>query len=376
MLVLAILVILGGILLFVYNSRNGGGGGLIQGDWIQFYAKGKDSGFSFKDIELLRQLAVKSELEEPSSLFWSQDQLDRCIKAMIRNSKAAGEHKNPEVQEFLSRLYDYRKRIELDRPKSLQGLTSTRELQEEQRLRILLSGTGVFGSYIIKNTRDYLTIARPTGENLPQSYRWRGSQVSIYFWRNEDAGYVFDTDVLDEVYSKGISALQIRHSDSVFRTQKRKSTRIKTHWPAFLYLLADGETSDNIESTPGLKCFIEDISDGGCALSIGGKTAPGLRIKIQFEIDKDPLIMCGTVRSVDYKEGENRSLLHVEAEVMPLTTRNHIMAQVFGMVDDEEGLPLRILDDETGEAGAGAAGLEALGTGLEQGETTPESTLF
>ena len=45
--------------------------------WVQFYAKGKDSGFSFKEIELLRQLAVKSNLEEPSALFWSQNQLDR-----------------------------------------------------------------------------------------------------------------------------------------------------------------------------------------------------------------------------------------------------------------------------------------------------------
>ncbi|MDR0496376.1 MAG: PilZ domain-containing protein, partial [Treponema sp.] len=33
--------------------------------WVQFYAKGKDCGFSLKEIELLRQLAVKSNLENP-----------------------------------------------------------------------------------------------------------------------------------------------------------------------------------------------------------------------------------------------------------------------------------------------------------------------
>jgi c-di-GMP-binding flagellar brake protein YcgR len=385
MLVLVILVVLGGAFLFFYGSKNGGGGMAgIQGDWIQFYAKGKDSGFSFKDIEMLRKLAVKSDLEDPSSLFWSQEQLDRCIKAMIKNAKTTGEDKDPDTQEFLARLYDYRKKIELDKPKSLQGLNSTHELFEEQRLRVLISGTGVFGSHIIKNTRDYMTIARPVGDNLPQSYKWKGSHVSIYFWRNEDAGYVFDTDVLDEVYSKGIAALQIRHSDSVFRTQKRKSTRIKTHLPAFLYLLADGEIQDTIESSPGLICFVEDLSDGGCALSIGGKTAPGLRIKVQFELDKDPLVMCGTVRSVDYRESENRSLLHVEAETLPLATRNHILAQVFGMVDNENDLPLRVLDGDEGDgAGSGpgagvemmpGAGveIEGLGANLEQLDESPE----
>ncbi|MDR2516311.1 MAG: PilZ domain-containing protein [Spirochaetaceae bacterium] len=349
MLFLIIFVILGGAFLVVYNSRGGGGSGAkggIQGEWIQFVVKGKDSGFSFKEIELLKKLAIKSELEDPTSLFWSQEQLDRCIKSLIKNARASGEDQEPGTQEFLSRLYDYRKKIEVDRPKSLQGISSTRELVEEQRVRVLISGTGVFGSYIIKNTRDYLTIARPAGENLPQSYKWRGAHISIYFWRNEDAGYVFDTDVIDEVYSKGMAALQLKHSESVFRTQKRKSTRLKTHLPAFLYLLGDGASTDTVETRPGLKCFMEDLSDGGCALSIGGKTAPGLRIKVQFELDGDALVMSGTVRSVDYREMENRSLLHVEAETLPLATKNHILGQVLGMIDEEDELPLRLVDEQ------------------------------
>jgi c-di-GMP-binding flagellar brake protein YcgR len=363
MVFLVIFVVLGGIFLFIYNSRNGGGLPGVQGDWIQFYVKGKDSGFSFREIELLRKLAQKTDMEDPSALFWSQDALTRCIKTLIKNTKESGEHKDPETQEFLSKLYDYRKKIELEKPKSLQGLNNTRELSEGQRLRVLIAGTGVFGSAIVKITRDYITITRPQGENLPQSYRWKGSRISLYFWRNEDAGYVFDTDVMDEVYSRGIPALQIRHSDQVFRTQKRKAARIKTHLPAFLYLMADGQVTDNIETSRGLRCIIEDLSETGCALSIGGKTAPGLRIKVQFEMDGDPLVMCGTVRSVDYREAENRSVLHVEAEQVPLTTRNHILAELFGMNMTEEELPFRIPD--------GASGVPDSLAGLENGDLEP-----
>jgi c-di-GMP-binding flagellar brake protein YcgR len=346
MLFLIITTIAGGVFLLIVNARSRGMGGIIQGDWIQFYAKGKDSGFSFKELELLRRLAVKSELEDPTALFWSQMQLDRCIKQMVRQIRITGKDKDRETQEFLAKLYDYRKKIELEKPKVLYGLTDTHQLPEEQRLRVLLSGTGVFGSYIIKNTKEYITIARPAGANLPQSFHWKGTHISIYFWRSEDAGYVFDTDVIDEVYSKGFEALQIGHSNSVFRTQKRKSVRIKTQLPAYLYLLGDGENSVELETKPGLKCVVEDLSDGGCALAIGGKTAPGLKVKVQFELSGDPLIMCGTVRSVDYKEDQNKSILHIEAGELPLETRNHILAEVFGMTDDEESLSFRIAGEQ------------------------------
>ncbi|MDR3248765.1 MAG: PilZ domain-containing protein, partial [Treponema sp.] len=64
--------------LYYFRKRPG-----VQGSWIQFFAKGSDAGFSLKEIELLRKLATKCNLEDPASLFWSQNQLDLCIRAMV-----------------------------------------------------------------------------------------------------------------------------------------------------------------------------------------------------------------------------------------------------------------------------------------------------
>jgi c-di-GMP-binding flagellar brake protein YcgR len=319
-----------------------------QTSWIQFFAKGKDAGFSFKEIELLRRLAVSSNLEDPSSLFWSQNQLDVCIRSLVRNTRFSGS--NQTTQDFLSKLYDYRKKIEMEKPRIKNGISSSRQVGESQKLRILVSGTGVFNSQVIKNTAQYMTIARPVNSNIPVSFSWTGVAVSVYFWREEDAGYVFDSTVVDEVFSKGVSSLKIEHSDSLFRTQKRKSVRIKTHKLAFLYLLANDEAPDKIETAPGLKCFVEDLSDTGCAVTIGGKAMAGLRVKVQFSIDNVPIIMSGTVRSVEFKGEENRSLLHIQANSLPLEMRNHILGEVFGMLpEEEEDLPFRAIDEEIGD---------------------------
>ena len=312
--------------------------------WLQFYAKGKDSGFSIREIDLLRQLAVKSNLDDPSSLFWSQNQLDICIRSLVKNMHMDGDQ---ESNDFLSKLYDFRKKIEMNKPNIKNGITNSRQIEDGQNLRVLVEGSGVFRSQVVKNTTQSLTISRPFSNNQTGTMSWMGAKISVYFWRENDAGYVFDTMVEDEVFSKGLASLKVGHSDSLFRTQKRKSIRVKIHKPAFLYLLANEDDAAKVEINPGLKCFLEDLSDTGCAVTVGGKASDSLRIKVQFILGNNPIVMSGTVRSVQYKEDVNRSLLHVEADPLPLEIRNKILGEVFGMLpEDEEDLPFRIMDEE------------------------------
>jgi c-di-GMP-binding flagellar brake protein YcgR len=340
--ILLFIIIASGIAVLVLSQSNKDN----KKSWIHFFAKGKDAGFSIGEIELLRRLAIKSSLNEPSSLFWSQDQLDRCIKNLVRSTRLAG-NVDQSTHDFLSKLYDYRKKIEMEKPKIKNGIADTRQLEEGQAARIMASGVGVFPSKILKNTGHYLTLLRPSSAKLPLSFSWIGHKISVYLWREEDAGYVFDTEVQDEVFSKGNPALKIGHGEKLFRTQKRTSIRIKTHKAAFLYILDHDEPSCTIEMDPGLKCFVENISDTGCGVLIGGRSTEGIRIKVQFILNNSPVCVSGTVRSVEYNEKENKSLLHMEADTMKLETRNLILGEVFGMLpEEEEELPYRVLDDE------------------------------
>jgi c-di-GMP-binding flagellar brake protein YcgR len=325
------------------RAKTGVGGS----NWIQFFAKGKEAGFSFKEMEMLRQLVDQAKLEDPCLLFTSQEQLDKCISIMVKRLKTLDEHEEKETHDFLSKLYDYRQNIEMSKPTTKGSITNSREVAEGQILRILVEGVGAFKSQVVKNYNQYMTITRPVNNKISTKLSWEGTKIAVYFWRDDDAGYVFDALVQDEVFSLGISSLKITQGDSLFRTQKRKSVRLKMHKAAYLYLVPHYESPHKLEGKPGLKCLLEDISETGCAVTVGGKAESDIRVKVQFALDKTPICMTGNVRSMNYDEDTNRSTLHIQAEPLPIEIRNIIFGEVFGMISiggGEESLPFRIMD--------------------------------
>jgi c-di-GMP-binding flagellar brake protein YcgR len=240
------------------------------------------------------------------------------------------------AQTFLSKLYDFRIKMEMEKSRNQGGIKNSHLISEGQALRILVKGVGVFKSEIIKNRSQCLTISRPVSVKVAPGFPWAGLKITVYLWREDDASYVFDSEVEGEFLFRDVPALRIAHSDSLFRTQKRKSLRIKTRKAAFLYLMDPDERPGRIEVVPGLKCLLEDLSVSGCAVVVGGRATAGLHIKVQFVLGNTPVCMSGRVRSVDIMEDGSRSVLHVEADPLPVGIRNRIMAEVFGMFSELE----------------------------------------
>jgi c-di-GMP-binding flagellar brake protein YcgR len=336
------------------------------GNWIQFFAKGKEAGFSFKEIETLRLIAVQCDLEDPCSLFSSRSLLDKCIFILVRRLKMSGESEELETQDFLSRIYEYRQKMEVSVPNADSSITSSRKISEGQVLRILVDKKVVYKSQVVKNMNQYMTISRPVSKDYPSVKPWAGTKFSVYFWRADDAGYKFESEVMDEVFSVGISSLKITHSDMLMRTQKRKSLRVKMHKAAFLYLAMEDEPSHEPERYPGLKCYLEDLSETGCAVIVGGRAETDMRVKAQFALDDMVICMTGIVRSINYDETTGRSLLHIEAEPMPIDMRNIIFGEVFGMSleSDLEDIPFDAVS--AGSSGGFSAGSDpsTFGTGI------------
>jgi c-di-GMP-binding flagellar brake protein YcgR len=328
------------------------GSGKRSGNWIQFFAKGKEAGFTIKDMDQIKQIVASCKIQDPAGIFGSKKQFETVIRSMLNTLRLSGRREEPATQLFLSKLFDYFKKIEMQTTENKIRISNSRQITEGQSLRILVPGTGVFKSEVVKNFGNYLTISRPVNSKVAASMQWNGLKISVYLWREDDAGYVFDTEVTDEVFSKGISSLKIEHNDSLFRTQKRKSLRVKFRKPAFLYLVNDDDNPHRLEKSAGLRCMLEDISDSGCAFRVMGQASVSMRFKVQFSLDKMPVCIPGTIRSIEYNQQGNTSLVRMEADPLPIGVRNHILCEVFDMLpeDDEDELPFRVIEEEADSA--------------------------
>jgi c-di-GMP-binding flagellar brake protein YcgR len=305
--------------------------------WIRFYARGKASGFTLAELNYLKGISLEIKLQDPLSLFWSDKSLDRAIKRISARKRAEGAEKENEVLEFMAKLYDFRKRVEFERPKTRYGIKSTRSIAPGTKLRVLVERLGVYNSTAFQNTQQALIISLPTGRRLPEGFKWTGKRLSVYFWRAEDAGYVFDTYVMQEGTDGRVPVIHVGHTDTLFRTQKRRSIRAKSRIPAFLYVLKRIEGAyEKPERVPGMKCVVEDISEDGAAVFIGGRAKPMMNLKLQFKLGDVQVVMSGTAKGVEYDSDKNQSLIHVQAVPPSPRMKNIILSYVYNVFEEDE----------------------------------------
>ena len=314
-------------------------------DNIKFFTTGMDSGFKISEIFLLWKLANIAELSDPCSLYWSLPALEKGIAATISNAKDNGLEHSKKTQDFLAKLYSYRTKIELS-PKNKKGLSSTKSIDVGQKIRVILKGRGVFSSEVINNSKD-LIISLPLQDNkiTISGVDWVGMMMSVYLWRKDDAAYVFDTYVRENTMFNGKSVLCLSHTDNLLRTQKRRSVRCECHIYAQMYIIKS-ETADlrSMETQPGLKCLLEDISEDGALIRIGGKGVSNLQIKLQFTIGESFIVMSGIVRGVEFNEEKNQSKLHFECTHIDTPMKNAILSYVYNVIPDEEKEIIEAMD--------------------------------
>lgn len=309
---------------------------------------GLDSGFRIRQILFLVKIGTAAGLKDCSTLFWSSSALDKCTAEIVRQAKLTGTETDPETQRLLSSLYAYRRRMDLDQSRKKRGLTGTRDIAAGQRICIVLAGTGVFHSRVTANSPSFLTVEFPSSPTiLATDIDWVYRDVKVFFWRIDDAGYEFSSRVLPAPSEDDNRAvLRLSHSETIRRSQLRKARRVKCRIPAQLYLLKDGSKRDGIESDPGMKCMLEDLSESGAMILIGGKAVKGLRLKLQFLIQDTLIIMTGVARGVEFDEKKNRSRLHFECDALDPRMRNVVLSFVYNVLPQEEPAVPSWLPDE------------------------------
>jgi len=330
---------------------------------LQFFMTGQDKGFKISEILLLWKLASEAEIKEPLSLFMSVPTLNMAISKIVMEAKEDGTETLESKQNFIAKLYEYRTKIDLEH-QNKKGLDSTKYLEKGQRLRIILKGKGIFVSEILSVGYE-LIIRLPLQNNVRviNENDWVSKNVSVYLWRKGDAGYVFDTRVTNAGTFQGQSVIYLAHTNQLERAQKRKSIRAACKIYAQLYFINSEEEPDYdaIEVESGYRCLLEDISEDGAMIRIGGRGRQNIKIKIQFDIDERIIIMYGIIRAVEYNIQTNQSRLHFECLHIEKDMRNKILEFIYRDLSDEKKEELAVLAEvekegvEAGDVQEGAA---------------------
>jgi len=303
------------ILLIVILVLLSAGPGRLFGGFksVGFFAKGSDSGFSIKEINLLWRAAREARLEKPENLFVSVDQLDKTIKILKNETEFSGQTKTQEKIDLLKKLFDYRKKIEFDKPRYRMGLKTTHEIPLNQVLKIRIPGFQIFKCIVAENNQDFMTVTYPVGPAVPFDFSWRNQTLNIYFWKENDAGYFFQTTFVEGYKHNKGELMRMHHSGSVLRSQKRKSIRAPSDFSAQIHIVKSVKlASDQPEYKPGLQCRVLDISEDGAAVRARGKGKKGMSLKLQFTLYETIVAALGVVKSLEYDQDKDQSLLHLE----------------------------------------------------------------
>jgi hypothetical protein len=331
---IVLLLVLGLILLATGPGRLFGGFKSVS-----FFAKGSDSGFSIKEINLLWKAAREAKLDKPESLFFSVDQLDKTIKILKSETGFSGQAKNQDKIDLLKKLFDFRKKIEFEKPRYRMGLKSTHEIALNQVLKIRVPGFQIFKCIVKENNQDYITVSYPVGPPVPYDFSWRNMTLNVYFWKENDAGYFFQTSFVEGYKHNKGELMRMRHSDSVLRSQKRKSVRAPSDFTAQIHVVKSLKmASEEPEYKPGLQCRILDISEDGAAVRARGKGKKGMPLKLQFSLYDSIITALGVVKSVEYDQEKDQSLLHMEFTPLKDEAKMTILSYVYDVDRSRQAL--------------------------------------
>lgn len=166
---------------------------------------------------------------------------------------------------------------------------------------------------------------------------WKDHMVSVYFWRKGDAGYAFDSTVVEVGTFQGQDCLFLEQSGKLVRTQKRQSVRVPCNIYAQMYFIKENTVDYNsVNTDEGFRCLLEDISEDGALIRVGGSGKSNIRLKLQFELNGTFVMMYGVVRAVEYNKEIEQSRLHFECTHIDPSMKNAILAFVYNVLPEGE----------------------------------------
>jgi len=300
------------------------------GGWNNFYQIAKARRLTKGEIEVLKRLVVANGVTKPTIVFTSNNVLDSCIQRAIR--KLGLKEMKGESKDNLINAY-YRLRSKIIRSRGIKRVTTTRDIPIGARVRVTLSNYGSFPVKINKNEDNYLGISIPVlppGKIIP----WGRKKVSINYWRQNDAGYTFETRVIDIIITDEIQTLCLKHTNKVKRVQKRlyprKSIRLPVIFSKLRIIEEEGKKKAIVDRKESHWGTVVDISVGGLSVETTAPIDKKNYIRVEFEVREDyKIVAYGKVKRIERNPIRKTWMMHTQFTKITKKDRNEIFALLY-----------------------------------------------
>ena len=293
-----------------------------------FRRAARSFGLPAAHVAMLENLVRVTKVKQPTMIFRSSGLLDDTLKKGLYSLQAARNIAPEEREKRAALIFQIKQIIERGSGRGA-ALRSTTLLKPGQALSVAPEGRASFASRLVSNMKDFLTVAAPH-PTAGTDARWmRGTQLSVYLWRDGDAGYSFQSKVLGYDTVKGISCILIQHSRTLRREQRRRNRRRQIMRACFYYPIRIDEVPEgrtvqrraSVErSRRGLGTVI-DLSAGGCGIQTVAPLDKGKLVLVEFDIDRQaPVRAFGKVVSAR-RQGNRGGSMHI---MFTKVTRQHL----------------------------------------------------
>jgi c-di-GMP-binding flagellar brake protein YcgR len=145
----------------------------------------------------------------------------------------------------------------------------------------------------------------------------RGELLDIYFWRDRDASYQFESEVLGQSGGRLLITI-LKHVDDIERIQRRQYHRIDTSIPVTIVPV----TRDELEGSegkglqwdqPGLSGYIINLSGAGLALAARFPLKPDDLIFVELPADDEGCLpVIAKILAVNRREATDEFIMNAE----------------------------------------------------------------
>jgi c-di-GMP-binding flagellar brake protein YcgR len=267
------------------------------------------------EVNLLKHLIGVCEITLPDRLFTSFELFNSCLE------EHGPDVSGPITDADVKRLRLIRNKIFFGERSQLPPVRTTHELKSNQWLHLRRFSTrDVFMASVVEAGASGLLVSTPQ-VNKKYVRLYAGERFDVYFWRDRDASYHFETEVVGQTGAHYLITT-LKHVDDVERIQRRQFHRIDTSIRVSaipvprkdLDRINSGEPIDT-RGHPGLRAYVVDISGAGFALA--AHTALNANDLVYVEIPGDggeesPIPVIGKILNITRRELTGESLMHAE----------------------------------------------------------------